>query len=386
MTNTETCLMASALTLICCLCGAAQEGAQPAVVPIRPNERVVHCAGQPFNHVYYGHHLERYLLRRFAHSGLIFRHVDMKRSTAATLRSVEQDVLVHKPTLVVLQPGNVDIRAQFRRLEYDFATLPKTMEALVVRLRQEGIRVILCSPIPVGSSESLQDLSPPNKGIQGWVGAMRDMAAKHDAVFVDLFSEAVTWPMISSAKTYYATGTHQKSWELFLDQVRFEPSGSVIRVEAQKGEIEAEGAAVKDLKTDDGGVAFALENEASAGAALVQVMNLPAGDYAVSVDGKVAARKTANELLKGVDLGEFLQPAANPKALLAELRRGHRLAKEMTQVASYKLPSWVKLGDFEEQKRKALEGLLTQLDEHDRRIRQRVRPRPLKVIISPVGD
>ncbi|MBM4081340.1 MAG: hypothetical protein FJ278_16680, partial [Planctomycetes bacterium] len=239
---------------------AAEEASKPAVVQIGADERVVHVVGTPFNHVYYEPRLEALLLQRYACRGLVFREVAAGISLADLLKDLEGRVMIHRPTLVIIQAGNDDLNSQYRRVTFDFAVYRPPVEEMVRKLRAANVKVILCSVIPRGADGPKGRLNPPNDGLKTWVDAARDIAAKHDAVFVDLFTEAVDWPMINTPKTHYDPEHHRRSWELFARQVHFDPApGSRVEVDAQGAPPKCQGATVSDLKTD-GGLSLILQN------------------------------------------------------------------------------------------------------------------------------
>jgi hypothetical protein len=225
--NARTAMSAPLAALL--VAGALTASAQPPTpVIIHDNERVVHLVGAPFSHVYCKPHLAKLLLARCAHRGLTYRRVPVDRLTAkGLLRDLEKKVLLHEPTLVVLQPGSSELRLQFRRPTFDFESYPAALERLVAAIRERGIRVILCSVTPMGEpSPGLDQLTPVHAGLKGWVDAARETARRHDAVFIDLFSEAVAWPMISGLKNLYGPAEHETSWQLFRQQLRLEPTSA----------------------------------------------------------------------------------------------------------------------------------------------------------------
>jgi len=388
--------------LICGLCALlsipsvkGEEPKSPQVVPIAENERVVHLVGQPFCHVYCKPNLETFLVTHFACRGLVYRRVPMtyiptrtglsRRFTAELLKDMSA-LLVHKPTIVIIQPGNSELLTQFRSYpNYDFDTYPKVLDSLVQKLRAQGIRVILCSTIPMGGfSASQSKLVSPYDRLAGWVTAAREISLRHGAAFVDQFTEAVTWKMISSRQEYYAIEEHEKSWALFLKQICFEPDGSRINIRADSLEAKAEGAAVSDVKRDGGTISFQLRNSAGAGPVRLAVERLPAGAYSVMIGGKEAFRKTAEELAQGLDVGSALTSQAGSKDFLAEIDAGHAATEALCSIPQFRLPSWVKLSDFEEQKNAALRKIEEELSAHDAKLRTMVAPATMSITVQPV--
>jgi len=362
---------------------AAEEASKPAVVQIGADERVVHVVGTPFNHVYYEPRLEALLLQRYACRGLVFREVAAGSRLADLLKDLEGRVMIHRPTLVIIQAGNDDLNSQYRRVTFDFAVYRPPVEEMVKKLRAANVKVILCSIIPRGADGPRGKLNPPNDGLRTWVDAARDIAAKRDAVFVDLFTEAVDWPMINNPKTHYDPEHHRRSWELFARQVHFDPApGSSVEVDAKGAPPKCLGVTVSDLKTD-GGLSFTLQNAAGVGPLILKVTGLSDGEHRLTVGEKVFAHKTAGELATGIDLSACLQTQVGAKEFKEELLRGHKAVAALADIQSFALPAWVKVSDFGQQKQAELQAALDSVKSHDEAVRQMVTPKPLAIRITP---
>lgn len=187
------------------------------------NERVVHLVSGPFGETGYAPRLEAMLLREFSSHGLIYRRV--KGPLGTVLPELETRIFIHRPTVVLIQTGNRDLVGQ---RHYDFAGFPRDLETLVAKLSERRMRIIICSPTPVGSESRRGKLVFPVDGLNRWTNSAREIAARYHAPFVDLFSEAIEWPMIGngSARNYYAAPEHEKSFALFCRQLRFAAHGS----------------------------------------------------------------------------------------------------------------------------------------------------------------
>ena len=373
------------LLLPALLLGAALSASgEPQPVRIEPDERVVHVVGVPFDHAYYEHHLEKLLVGRYAHIGLVYRRVTLNRTTADLVKTLESSVLIHRPTLVVYQPGNADMMSQWRRTKKNYKVYPSTVEKLVSELRKRNIRLIACSVIPLGTSESRDKLTPLNEGLKGWVEAVRESAAGHGAVFVDLFNEAVTWRMIAAHQNHYGSAEHKKSWELLLRQVRFEPERSVVSVSVKDGAHSALHASIGGLEAGRTRVAFSLTAWPPAGPVVVRLADLAPGSFNVSVDGKELPGKSAAALAAGVDIAGSVSAGLRSSGFSKELKAGHGLSRALGDAEGYRLPGWVKCADFDAQKAAELKRVLAALDEHDKKLRAMVNPKPVAVVIQSV--
>jgi hypothetical protein len=355
----------------------------PQVVTIGDNERVVHVVGMPFHHSYCAPRLETLLLERFAWRGLVVRRVELRGSMASLLAEFDTKVRIHRPTFVVLQAGNDDLYHQ-RAVTFDFGVYQAPTDEIVKKLRGDGAQVILCSVVPFDNDSTPGRLFGPVAGLQTWVEAARQIAARHRAVFVDQFTEAVGWPMIgndSKSKFWYDPQGHEKSWKLFTKQVRFEPAGSEARINVGTGRTECRGATVSELNVRPDRLTLALQNEAGAGAVLVKLAGLERGNYRIFVDEKPLAVKSAEELAAGLDVGAGLKTRAATREFQEELRRGHAAVVQAADIAGYRLPSWVRLADFNQQKQAALRQALDAVATHDNAIRALTVPRALALRI-----
>jgi len=393
--------------MACALCALltvpSARGADPTspqVVPIAENERVVHFVGHPFlNNPYYKPNLETFLVARFACRGLIYRRIPMGwmpmrtgvslRMTETMLKDMGDLLLVHKPTLVILQPGNIELKVQYRSCpNYDFDTYPKALDRLVQSIRAQGIRVILCSTIPMGTSESPSKLVFPNDRLAGWVTAAQEISRRHGAYFVDQFTEAVSWKMalFNADQDAYAPEEQEKSWALFLKQIKFDPDGARVSIRADSREAKAEGATVNDVKGDGKTLSFLLQNSAGSGPVRLIVEALPAGSYSVMIGGKEAFLKTAEELAKGIDIGSALVSQVSSKEFLTELNAGYAATDALGDIQQFRLPDWVKLADFEAQKTAGLRKAEDQLSTHDAKLREMTAPAPLTIVVQPAKN
>jgi len=368
----------------CLVAGAAD----PQVVPIDDNERVVHVVGMPFNHSYCAPRLETLLLERFAWRGLVVRRVELRRSMASLLSELDARVLIHRPTLVVLQAGNNDLYGQ-RAVTFDFGAYQGPTEEIVKRLGGAGVKVILCSVTPFDNGSTPDRLLGPVAGLKTWVDAARQIAARHHAVFVDQFTEAVGWPMIGNdvkSKFFYDRHGHEKSWQLFAKQVRFEAAGTETVVNVGTGRTECRDAAVAELKIQSDHVSLTLQNKAGGGEVLVKFEGLARGRYRVTANGKQLVAKSAIELAAGVDLSPQLETRAASEEFQEELDRGHIAVASLAEIQNYRLPSWVKLADFQAQQQSALRRALDAVATHDSTLRALTVPKPLAIRVERIED
>lgn len=362
--------------------------AGPQVVHIGERERVVHVVGAPFNHSYCAPRLETLLLERYAWRGLVVRRVELHGSMASLLADLNSRVMIHRPTLVVLQAGNDDLYQQ-RAVTFDFGVYQTPTEEIVRRLRAAGVQVILCSVTPFDNGSTPDRLLGPMAGLKTWVEAARQIAARHHVLFVDQFSEAIGWSMIgndSKSKFYYDPQGHEKSWNLFAKQVRFAPEGAEVFLNVRTGQTRCRGAVIKELKLRPAGVTLSLQNQAGGGGVLVKLEGLPRGGYRLLVDEKPLSVQSMEELATGLNLRAELKTRVATREFQEELRRGHAAVAQWADIENYRLPAWVKLADFQQQKQAALRRALDAMEAHDNAIRVLAAPKTLGLRIQRLED
>ena len=352
---------------------------QPTTLRLADNERVLHFISSPFDHSYCEPRLETTLRRYYARRGLVYRRVT-RSAVADFLRDLDGRLAGYRPTLVIVQASNADIQRQWRRKVFDFSKFPAALDALVKKLRDKGIKVILCSVIPVGPKT--YELEPQYKRLSEWVEAARRTAAKHGAIFVDLYTKAVGWHMIGRprAQLYYDVKHHRKSWDLFRSQVRFEPPLSQVRVNAKDGKATAEGASASEVKASAKSVSLVLQND-SGSPLLLRIDGLAAGNYGLTADRKSVSTHTDQELAVGVDVSKHFKSQAykRPHVLLG--RELHKKLSGIDAIIKYVPPGWVKVKDLEAQKRAAIDKVEAEAAKLEAEVMKMLTPKPLRISV-----
>lgn len=356
-------------------------GESIAVVPVAEGERMVHVVASPFTHEYYQPRLEAMLLHRYAPFGLKYRRV--KSSLAEVAGNLDALVLVHRPSLVMIQTGNWDL---VRLRHYEFTEYPKQLEQVVARLTEKRIRIIICSPIPIGSDSRKDHLVFPVDELSRWAGAARQIAARHGAPFVDLFTDAIEWkvPGSTRAANYYSAEQHRESFELLRRQLRFEPSAMAVTVDTKARTVNSDLTRIRDVAWGVQGIAFTIEPMLGEGSAVLRVQGLGPGNFTVEIDDRVSPGvRSTSDLERGIELD--LKPRSPPdlRPLQAELGRGQDLAAALTQIHDYGLPDWLTLADFAAQKSAALNEVVRKLEMQDARFAEQLRPPSVRIRISP---
>lgn len=356
-------------------------GESIAVVRVAEGERMVHVVASPFTHEYYQPRLEAMLLHRYAPFGLKYRRV--KSSLAELAGNLDALVLVHRPSLVMIQTGNWDL---VRLRHYEFTEYPKHLEHVAARLAEKRIRMIICSPIPIGSDSRKGQLVFPVDELSRWAGAARQIAARHGAPFVDLFSDAIEWkvPGSTRAANYYSAEQHRDSFELLRRQLRFEPSATTVTVDAKARTVNSDLARIRDVTWGVQGIALTIEPVLGEGSLVLRVQGLAPGNVSIEIDDRASPGvRSTSDLESGIELGLKPKPPPDLRALQAEIDRGQDLAAALTQIHDYGLPEWLTLADFAAQKSAALNEVVGKLEMQDARFAEQLRPSSLRIKISP---
>ncbi|MBC8870458.1 MAG: hypothetical protein H8E44_13635 [Planctomycetes bacterium] len=69
-----------------------------------------------------------------------------------------------------------------------------------------------------------------------------------------------------------------------------------------------------------------------------------------------------------------------------ELDRGHSAVASLAEIQNYRLPNWVKLADFDQQKQAALRRALDAVATHDSTLRALTVPQPLAIRVERIED
>ena len=136
-----------------------------------------------------------YYATRFPNQHNIWINAGISGDTAAgALERLEWDVLNHKPDTVVIMFGmNEASRPDLPGLIGSDARVElyrKNVEALLERLKQENVKVVLCAPSPYDSGVKLETAGKPEvaAALARISKVARELADKHGVGFVDFFT------------------------------------------------------------------------------------------------------------------------------------------------------------------------------------------------------
>lgn len=162
--------------------GAAAPAAKPAERPavLQGVKRILFYGDSLTDGSDYPDYVVNTLNTLFPQAGFEIMNSAICGNTAAQLRArLQADVLARKPDLVSICIGTNDCLGKRPVADYE-----ADMEALVSDLERAGIKVLLVAPSPLGNPEREQRF-------QGFVAAIRNVAAKHKLLVADAHAEFV---------------------------------------------------------------------------------------------------------------------------------------------------------------------------------------------------
>ena len=325
--------------------------AASAALPFKAGERIVFLGDSITRG---GHHLrviEDYVLTRYPGADIRFRNAGVGGDTAAACASrVADDVIAFSPAWVVVMFGMNDIargcyvaeptQQQINSRTWALGNHRDSMTGLSTRFRDEipGVNLIWCTPSPYDENVVY---SPPVGSSVGADAALetcsvfvRGLAAEKGDRLVEFHSTMNAYNALrqQSDPSFTLCGTDRihpgkegglyMGWRFLMD-MGADALVSSVTVAADSGICTAsENATVTDVKTGADCVTFTVHEKAlpfpvdpeAAGVAatlpladdlnreIVKVTGLPRGVYTLSIDGKEADRRTADEWAQGVNL------------------------------------------------------------------------------------
>jgi lysophospholipase L1-like esterase len=130
----------------------------------------------------------------------------------------EEDVLAHKPNVVVIYVGVNDV---WHKTSYQTGTDPDKFErfyiALIKKFQSNGIKVICCTPAVIG--ERTDHTNAADGDLNRYSNLIRDVAAKYDCPLADLRKEFLAYNLKNNLK-------NQESGILTSDRVHLNDAGN----------------------------------------------------------------------------------------------------------------------------------------------------------------
>ncbi len=299
--------------------------------------------------------LSDFYLTRFPDRTVRFINAGRSGDSAnGSLRRLEEDVIDHKPTSVGIMFGMNDIGrgnytlkptdAQFESQQASLERYQASMEEVVARIRAEAgdPKLLFMTPTPYDQTAEMEmvNLFGCNNGLGRCADIVRQLAAANSAKVVDLHAPMTElnakqqktdpkWTIVGTDRVHPGPpGFLMMTW-LFLKSQGAPAIVSKVVVDAAASASasadrvkESINAEVSSVKSDDGGVSFAvlakalpypidpaakemlelLPIEADLNQELLSVAGLADGQYELSIDGTAVGRHSAKELASGINL------------------------------------------------------------------------------------
>ncbi len=97
---------------------------------------------------------------------------------------LEEDVLAKKPTHVLIYVGINDVWHKTSGIGTHITTYEKFYEAMIKKLQQKKIKVLLCSPSVIG--EKSDGTNPQDADLEAYSAVVKKLAATYSCALVDL--------------------------------------------------------------------------------------------------------------------------------------------------------------------------------------------------------
>ena len=324
--------------------------AKVSAFPFHDGDRVVFLGDSITEQRMYTTYLETYLLTRFPTWNLTFRNAGwggdtsyMRSRGGPPAETLQRDVIALKPTVVTIDFSMNDASyGGFQQDKYDMHIAGQNQ--IIQQLKAAGIRPIMLTSSAVEKKEAGDDMVGYNQTLEQFAAGDAAVAAKAGIPFADQFHpfvEAInrlrsTNPglRLSGDAVHPENAGHLMMADAILTGLDSPALVSSATLSARRGMVVSTiGSAISSVvATKNGGLSFQRRDRAlvfpieSAARPILQVVpvaddlnryilqitDLAAGEYTVSVNGAVVSRFSAAQLASGVNLGYFDSPLSAP--------------------------------------------------------------------------
>jgi lysophospholipase L1-like esterase len=401
---------------------------------VRDGDRVVFLGDSITEQRLYTTYIEAYALTRHPEWKLWFRnvgwggdtswlrqrtHPDEKQLFAATGadldkmvtdsvgRGLARDVLPLNPTVVTVKFGMNDHSYQAFRPDI-FRAYVRSQEEIARVLSSHGARVAFLTPQPIEDKRPDPDKDARNQSLRRFSDGLKEVAAREHATFVDQFDPYMAIMLHARASDPTALigggdavhpgpiGHTIMAWAV-LKGLGATPLVSRAEIDLATKKAAGEQCTVENLTVADGTIGFdrvdqalpmPIDRRADAALKLAPVLddlnryelqvrgNLSPGNYQVSIDGEVAAKTTAEDLAKGVNLAIEAGPITKQALEILDLvfKKNNTYFTRWRTVQLYEFPKWAQSAEVEERRRSELSRLDQEIAETEAQINQLRKP------------
>lgn len=327
---------------------------------------------------------------------------------------LQRDVLPLRPTAVLVNFGMNDHSYQAFRPDI-LRTYVRSQSEIAKGLIAGGARVAFLTPQPLEEKRADPDQDVRNQSLRRFCDALRDVADRSGATFVDEFTPYLA-VMMSSPGTIGRgdaihpgpTGQLIMAWAI-LKGLGATPFVAAATIDARIGRVEsAQACKVDGLKIEDGVITFdrlddalpmPVDSRADFAVGLVpfyadlnllelKVTGLTTGvAYTIQIDGKTAATVGATELGTGWRFARSGGPITDQAQDLLALivKKNDRYFQRWRNVQLFSVPEWaVAPADLEKKRQAELERLDREIAELEAAIDATRLPKTHRFRIAPV--
>jgi lysophospholipase L1-like esterase len=332
-------------------------------------------------------------------------------------RGLGRDVLPLKPTFVTVKFGMNDHSYQAFRPDI-FRAYSRSQAEIAKDLAGAGARVAFLTPQPIEDKRPDPDQDVRNQSLRQFSDGLKEVAAKGNAAFVDQFATYMGVMLAERAKDPKAfigggdavhpgpAGQTVMAWAVLKG---LGATASVSKAELQVASKSAttEACKVDNIVVAGGGIAFDRLDEAlplpidsRAEAALkiapvldelsqynLGVIGLAEGNYEVTIDGEAAAKATAAELTKGINLSNANGPVTRQarEVLSLVFHKNDRYFERWRSVQLYTFPGWAQGTENEARRNVELKRIDGEIAADEAKIDAARMPRKHRFEVKPVA-
>ena len=392
-----------ALALLACGYGSAEE------FFFKDGDKVVMIGDSITEQHLYSNFVETWVTTRFPGWKLTFRNVGISgdRSPGGNERFT-RDVAFFKPTALTVDFGMND--GGYRAFdESGFKTYLEGLKGMADQAKAAHIRVAWLTPQPIDNADpGPTALTGYNETLEKYSAGLKTIAVENGGLFVDQFhpylnvlngarSRQQTYVPISGGDPVHPWSPGQALMAAsILKGIHFPTTVSSVSIDLVSGRIDAERAAVMDLKKHEGGVTFLRKDEGlpyfpehASGilpwAPLCEELNrytlkitgLNAGNYDIRLGGVTVAQYTAADLGKGVNLAEAALKTGPVAEQVRAIESAIRIKNEYhhdqifrgVHLAPVQIPPWLNVkvspAEIEARKQEVLKERYAELEKRD---------------------
>lgn len=372
----------------------------------------------------YVRYLENFLRTRFPRWKIAVRNAGINGQIASGgFKVMDTDVLVWKPTVVVVNYGMNDGRRNGGVEAYQDGIVP-----YVRKLLANKVRVVLCSNSPLDIGDEPKRFTDYNRNFDEMARFAAKLAEELQIPFVDQFHFCHTlWgenrrrerPVPVSNQTLaphdsdfvHARAPGQVTMAYIILKSLHAPSEvSDAVIDARTGRAVTRNCTVREFQRlkDGAGLAFVradaaapcwIDDQGASGLELVpfqdelnrmglKVTGLAAGRYALTLDGKPHGHYLAAELAAGINLARERQSpvydAGRRVEELVSVQRRETYAAR--QIRFFQAPEWLAIPDLPRQQEEAFDRAYRESEARDATIAAAAVPRPHRYELRRVGD